>query len=397
MGNITKHKRYKKLLKEFHPTKNGSLKLSDCMSKQTVWWKCFKEIDHEWEATIDGRTQGSDCPCCTHKKVVYSNCLLNTHPKLSKQWHKTKNGKLTPLDVVYGTQIKVWWKCDVTDDHEWEARIGSRAFMGDSCPFCTGRKVSLSNCLDTKDKKISKQWHPFKNGQLTPKDVTYSSNKKVWWKCDVADDHEWIDSVSHRTYKKDNRNCPFCSGHKVSLLMSLATKRPDIAKQWHTIKNGKLTPSDIMPSSNKKVWWQCDVNSDHIWYTKANNRTSKNATGCPYCNESKGEVMIRAVLEKMFINYKLQKRFYKCKIKRMLPFDFYLPDYNILIEYDGELHFKAIEYFGGKKDLIKRKSRDKIKTKFAKNNNIPLLRIPYTQFDNIEEIILNFIKKSQKS
>jgi hypothetical protein len=68
--------------------------------------------------------------------VVPSNCLTTTHPDLAVQWHPTKNDSLTPHEVVAGCNKKVWWKCPVADDHEWEATVGHRIHMGSGCPYC---------------------------------------------------------------------------------------------------------------------------------------------------------------------------------------------------------------------------------------------------------------------
>ena len=70
-----------------------------------------------------------------------------------------------------------------------------------------------------------------------------------------------------------------------------------------------------------------------------------------------------------------------------MPFDFYLPAYNLCIEFDGEQHFKSIKHFGGEKRLSIQKIKDNIKTEYCKNNNIKLLRIPYYDFNNIEKIL----------
>ncbi len=83
---------------------------------------------------------------------------------------------------------------------------------------------------------------------------------------------------------------------------------------------------------------------------------------CPTCNESKGEREIKKFLEKNNINFIKQYRFKKCRDKKPLPFDFYLPKYNICIEYDGKQHFKPIKYFGGADALLNRQKKDKIKT-----------------------------------
>ena len=105
--------------------------------------------------------------------------------------------------------------------------------------------------------------------------------------------------------------------------------------------------------------------------------------GCKYCQESRGERKIRTILKKLKINYIMQKKFSDCKNKRELPFDFYLPDFNICIEYDGIQHFKSIEYFGGINGFEQTVNNDKIKTNYCKENNIQLIRIKYNE--NIEE------------
>lgn len=79
------------------------------------------------------------------------------------------------------------------------------------------------------------------------------------------------------------------------------------------------------------------------------------------------------------INFIPQKRFKDCKHIFTLPFDFFLPLYNICIKYDGEQHFKETRYYGGKEKLQKTQINDKIKTEYCKSNNIPLLRISYKE------------------
>lgn len=106
--------------------------------------------------------------------------------------------------------------------------------------------------------------------------------------------------------------------------------------------------------------------------------------GCPKCIESKGERSISKWLYNNNFTYKEQFKFKKCKNERPLPFDFYLPDYNICIEYDGEFHFKETTLGN---DLKQQKKHDKIKNEFCKENNIKLIRIPYWEFDNIETIL----------
>ncbi len=121
--------------------------------------------------------------------------------------------------------------------------------------------------------------------------------------------------------------------------------------------------------------------------------------GCPYCNESKGENRVAKYLSYNNIKYTKNKIFKTLKDKSYLKPDFYLSELNLLIEYDGIGHFEAI--FGStpedkQKNLEDCQRRDKIKDEWAKANNIPLLRIPYWDFDRIEELIEAFILQHTK-
>ena len=78
---------------------------------------------------------------------ISKNNLLTENPDLSKQWHPTKNGTLTPTDVTKGSNKKVWWQCE--KGHEWEAFIANRAQKGQGCPFCSGRYATAENSLQT--------------------------------------------------------------------------------------------------------------------------------------------------------------------------------------------------------------------------------------------------------
>lgn len=110
-------------------------------------------------------------------------------------------------------------------------------------------------------------------------------------------------------------------------------------------------------------------------------------TGCPSCNESKGEREIAYLLDKNNINYKRQHTFEGCKNKKLLPFDFFIPLLNICIEYDGRQHFEAIDVFGGEEALRYIQHNDEIKTDYCKENNIKLIRIRYDEVVYADEMI----------
>ncbi len=112
--------------------------------------------------------------------------------------------------------------------------------------------------------------------------------------------------------------------------------------------------------------------------------------GCIKCSFSKGENFIMNYMNDNNINYIHQYSFDDCKYKNKLKFDFYLPDYNICIEYDGEQHFRPIDYFGGNDRFKHQKVMDEIKNKYCENKNIKMLRIPYYyKYSKVESILEN--------
>lgn len=144
---------------------------------------------------------------------------------------------------------------------------------------------------------------------------------------------------------------------------------------------------------NNKTPLKILCKNGHIYNTNWNRYNE--GKRCPRCyeetNQSKGVRKIENFLLLNNIEYIKEYRFDNCKFKHTLPFDFYLPKYNICIEFDGNQHYEIIEYFGGFEGFVSTKIRDTIKNIYCQQNNIKLIRIPYWDFDNIEEI-LNIFK-----
>jgi hypothetical protein len=111
--------------------------------------------------------------------------------------------------------------------------------------------------------------------------------------------------------------------------------------------------------------------------------------GCPKCNISSGERKILSYLENLGIEYSYNHTFEKCKYKLPLPFDFFIPSYNLCIEFDGEQHYRPIEYFGGVDNFKRQIKRDHIKDKYCNDNKISLIRISYLNQNEISKILDN--------
>ena len=266
------------IAKEWDYGKNGNLKPEHFVanSNKKVWWKCQK--GHEWQTSIASRNSGYGCPYCSGLYAIKGETDLRTvNPILAKEWNYEKNGYLKPEQFTANSGEKVWWKCN--KGHEWQAKIYHRN-NGSGCPYCSGRfSVNGENDLQTVNPALAKEWNYARNSGLTPIDVMPNSSKKVWWKC--SEGHEWQASIAHRN---DGCACPYCSSRKVLKgYNDLQTVNPALEKEWNYEKNNGLTPTDVMPNSNKKVWWKCS--NGHEWQAVIKDRNK--GRGCPVCRKNK--------------------------------------------------------------------------------------------------------------
>lgn len=393
LKNINLEITHPEIAKEWHYEKNFPLTPKDVTYgvAKKLWWQCSKIKEHIYQTTCSHKTcHKAGCPYCSNRKLCKENCLETKFPEIAKEFHPTKNGNLTPKNIIAGSIKKVWWICK--ENHEWTETVTNRTSNPDyNCPFCSNHKVCKDNCLSTTHPELCKQWDYEKNGKLTPEDVVAGSQKKVWWICKNNPTHKWKTQISVRTigYK-----CPYCNGKKACFENCLKTKFPEIAKEWDYERNGNLTPENITYGSGKKVWWKCS--KGHSWNTQINKRTNGKSC-CPICNESHGEKEVERILIKNNFYYKRQYKISECKNINPLPFDFAVKfnhkDY--LIEYHGGQHYKPCN-FGSKKISAEEKfsitqRNDKIKADFCKQNNIKLLTISYKDYNNIENLLNNFL------
>ena len=306
------------LCKQWHPTKNGDLTPDDFTfgTKFKAWWLCPVAPDHEWDAAIASRaSRGRGCRACDGKQVSVTNCLQILFPELSEQWHPTKNGDLIPSDFTSKSTFKAWWKCPNGPDHEWQIAISVRS-SGNGWDYCRGQRLSVTNSLQTVCPDVAKEWHPGKNGDLTPSDVLSGSKSKAWWKCPKGPDHEWPAQIGSRT-SDERPGCPACDGKQVSVTNSLQSLFPQVAKGWHPVKNGSLTPADVVAGSHSKAWWTCPKGPDHEWRAEIGERTYA-GRGCPFCSNNR--VSVTNSLQTLFL--KLAAEWHPTKNGKHTPADF---------------------------------------------------------------------------
>ena len=215
--------------------------------------------------------------------------LATLNPKLSEEWHRTKNHPLTPANFTANSGHKVWWQCE--KGHEWQATIDgrNRKSGGSGCPYCspTYRLASPENNLALQYPDLVRFFHPFKNGDLQPQDVTHGSGIPIWWQCPEDQSHEFFRSPNHMTNSKASELCPFCSGYFVSEVNCMATTHPKMAEIFHPELNTPLTPNDVTAGSHEKFWWRCE--RGHEWeQTAFNIERTKSKNPCPLCKTLAG-------------------------------------------------------------------------------------------------------------
>jgi len=137
--------------------------------------------------------------------------FLSENEELMEQWDWNRNSGIDPAKLTCGSHKKVWWLC--SRGHEYEQSIVKRTSRGYGCPYCSGHKAwKGENDFATKFPDIAKEWHPTKNGELRPSDVTFGSGKKVWWKCPIG--HEYQASLHERG--TGGTNCPICRASRLT-------------------------------------------------------------------------------------------------------------------------------------------------------------------------------------
>lgn len=416
------------LAKEWNYDKNGKLTpdMFTCGSHKKVWWIQYdvspitnEIIKLEWESEIKNRVNGNGNPYKSGKAVLKGyNDLRTLRPDLAREWNYKKNGDLTPDMVTCGYDKKVWWLLPYDDpktgkhfDFEWQSYIYSRTMNKSNCPYLSGQSVWKGfNDLQTINPKLALQWHPVKNGNLKPTDVTIGTNKRIWWilpyddpKTEKHFDFEWQTTIARRNA---GIGCPFLSGHAVwEGFNDLQTVNPKLASQWHPSKNGDLKPTQITAGSGKMVWWLFqykDQRTEKVfnfeWQAVVSSRNQ--GVGCPYLITYKGEEYIKKYLQKNNISFDVQQKFSDLlgTGNGQLSYDFSIPDEKygyILIEYNGIQHYEASEFFGGEEKFKIQKEHDKRKRDYAKKHGYKLITVKYTYdtYESIEEYLDKELKQ----
>jgi len=207
------------IAREWHPTRNGRQTPETTIAKshRKVWWRCSKDARHVWQARLSNRWWGkSGCPFCSGLRVTAANALATLFPKVAAEWDRTGNGRLTPRKVAAKSHLSVWWRCPRDPVHRWKAAVDDRTIHESGCPVCMGKapvplhaRKGRLNSLADRFPDLVDQWDRARNGTTRPKDVSFGSHFKAWWRCTRDPAHRWQAAVNERSR---GSGCPVCAG-----------------------------------------------------------------------------------------------------------------------------------------------------------------------------------------
>ena len=332
--------------------------------------------------------QGSGCPKCANKIIAQKQ--TRTHEQFMQEFYeKNPNAQdITILNHYVNSSTKILCKCK-KDGYEWSVRPAG-LLRGSGCRKCAG---SLKKTHEQFMQEFYENNTHAKDIEILSKYVNYMSKLKV--KCKICG-NEW--EVMAGSLLR-NIGCPRCYFNRIAkeqartheeFLEVMQENHPDI-KVLGEYKNARF-----------KIKFRCKVCGNE-WYTQP--EILLRGSGCPKCNTSKGEKRIAQYLDNLGINYIYDKRYFKDLYSTsgtLLRPDFILPSLKIWIEYDGRQHFEPVDFSSKlneqqlQEQFEKVQQNDLIKNQYAKDNNWTLIRIPFTEYDNIEQILADYIEQEEQ-
>lgn len=314
-------------------------------------------------------------------------CINNNKQSVLDRWDYKLNSK-KPSEIGFGSGKKYYFKCS-RGIHRSELKSINKFTTGNdnimNCKTCNSfAQWGIDNIGED---FLEKYWDYDKN-TIDPWKISCGSVRRYFYiKCQDKNYHESYKTNAYDFIK--GSRCPYCTNRngKIHPLDSLGKLLED--KNLLHIWSGKnkKSPYKYAPMSNKNAYWKCPEGI-HKDYPRKINKSNTYNFRCPECQHSKGEERIEKYLINNNIKVITQKKFNDLIGigGGLLSYDFYLPNYNILIEYQGEFHDGSVPY-QTEEQFKYQQEHDRRKKEYAQNNNIRLLEIWYWDYDKVEKIL----------
>lgn len=376
-----------------------------------IFYVDCKDLTHGSNAHIE-----AECDCCGEKYTTTFHTINNSpnYPKtyckkcvskIAKQktlkqrqdkiWNnisefcKSKNYKMiTNKDDITSQNSKITYVCPV----HGERTVGVVTLMNHTtCSECT-KKIRYANMLKSKKKNSQNRWYSSIQNICENENYTLLSDKE-----DMVTTKSYItyhcDDPTHKNHTMrisnflSGKRCPECFYKNAR--KRYATSADEVAKRIEKCGGVLLNKDDYVNQTTKNLKILCPKCKEKFT-TSLRNFTQHGGQLCPECsktNESIGESYIRKFLENHKIDFEKEKWFPDCRDQNPLPFDFYLPQINTIIEFDGRQHFDETNHFTYPLETVQK--HDAIKNNYCHDHNINLIRIPYTKMNKIDDILNN--------
>lgn len=326
-------------------------------------------------ALIEKDKNGNFRECIVCRANERAKTLRKTNGQFVEEM-KHINPNIEFLSEYTTNDTKIKCKC-IIDGYEWMGKPHS-LLQGHGCPECSHRNQGWYST--EKIKQFQKE-----NPTIKILNEFHRTKDILNFKCDVCN-YEWSTSANAVINNNKFCGCPKCN--RVA-----PVSEQEMIDRLHK-NNSRVEYVSGYAKLLSHATFRC-VDCGNIWSTPANSVLQ--GRGCPKCNKSKGELKIANSLDNIGVKYEEQYSFDDCRYIRPLPFDFYIESHNIAVEFDGIQHFEPIRFDkhnkkGTPQERFKElQKRDNIKTNYCKDNNITLIRIPYTDFDDIEDILNKYL------
>jgi len=332
---------------------------------------------NSWDILPNSLLSGIGCPYC-------GGTMQKTHEIFKKEVYDIVGDEYTVLTNYINTNKKIQLRHNYNGCNNYVWNATPHSFLaGSRCPKCCGTAKLTNDEFVLRIRNLV-------GDEYTPLNQYKATNKKIMFKhnSDKCNNYEW--GITPADFYNGKR-CPKCAGNARKTTNIFKQEVSNLVKDEYDVLGEYVNDGTKILMSHKK----CGNKYLAIPSSFLQGRR------CPICNESKGEQKIRHLLEETNISFITQYMFDDLKDKDFLRFDFAVyedKETNILqylLEYDGEFHYNPIKMYKNEPDnttkerLIKQQYHDRLKNEYCEVNNIKLVRIPYWEFDKIEQILIN--------
>lgn len=324
------------------------------------------------------------CLNCTedifNRKGMIKKTRKKTNEQFLQQLSDKWGDKLTPLTEYDGNKTKIKFRCNECGNEFMAKPNDVLSGWTRWCPVCSNR-IMGENAKKTHDEYVKDLKKVWSDKIIALEEYSTNRNIPILHRCNECG-FEWK-TTPHNLLSGEG--CPNCKKKTISELKKKSQEQYE--QELREVWGDRVILVDEYKTTDTPIYHMCGK-CGHKWKVSPHNLLSGRGTCCPKCNMSKGEVAIDVFLTNNNIKYEFNRPVFEWLIfeKKMKP-DFWLPDYNLVIEYNGEQHYMPIEQFGGEDGFKVTQLRDELKRKQLNEHGVDLLEIPYWEYNNISKIL----------